>query len=288
MNSRTRASVPHAEYFPPRTSDGDSTGWLDVIAEDARQLALFAPVLRNMVVQELRVRYQRSILGFLWTLLNPILMLATMAVVLAQVMGVNAEGFAVYLFAGMLPWNFFAASVIDSSASIIANEGLIRKIYLPKLIFPLARVLINLTTFLLTMGALFFLLKPLGAKVTPSLLMLPVVVALFAAFTLGLGLIVATLNTFFRDAGHLIAVILQAWYFATPIIYETSRFRPEVMWRFWLNPVYPFIRMFHGILRDGLWPDRVTFMVAAGVATVSLGIGYAAFKSNEDTLVFRL
>ena len=120
----------------------------------------------------------------------------------------------------MVPWGFLSGSLNDCAYCIIFNEGLIRKIYLPKLVFPLARVLINLTTFVLSMAALFLLLEPLGARFSLPMLLLPVVIVLFTAFVLGLGLIVATTNTFFRDCGHLVAVILQAWYFATPIIYD--------------------------------------------------------------------
>ena len=119
----------------------------------------------------------------------------------------------------MVPWSFLSISLNDCAVCIIANEGLIRKIYLPKLVFPLARVLIGLVTFVFSLGAMFLLLWPLGARLHPSMVFLPVVIVLLAMFTLGLGLIVATANTFFRDCGHLVSVFLQAWYFATPILF---------------------------------------------------------------------
>lgn len=290
MTTRTSPSPPHTEFFPAPAAPGLPARWLATIRDDARQLARFWPVVQNMVVQELRVRYQRSVLGFFWTLLNPILMMATLTVVFSQLMGQEAEPFkyAIYLFAGMVPWNFLGGSLNECATCIISNEGLIRKIFLPKLVFPITRILINLTTLVLSMGALFLLLMPLGARFHLPLILLPVAMALFAAFTIGLGLIVATMNTFYRDCGHLLTVILQAWYFATPIIYPISRFRPEVQRMFWLNPAYPFIRIFQAIISDGAWPELTTFLVAAGIASVSLGVGYAAFKSYEDKLVFRL
>jgi ABC-type polysaccharide/polyol phosphate export permease len=262
--------------------------WLTRIAEDRRQLVRFWPVIQNMVVQDLRVRYQRSMLGFLWTLLNPILMMATLTFVFSTIFNVQREDYVVFLFAGMVPWNFLSSSLNDSAFSIISNEALIRKIYLPKMVFPLTRVLINLTTFVLSMVALFLLLKPIGARFTLQLVLLPLSVVLFTAFTLGLGLIVATTNTFYRDCGHLVSVFLQAWYFATPIIYETTLVPPSAQWRFWLNPAFPFIRLFQMILYEGKWPPLSLFLIAAGIATVSLGVGYVAFKSHEDKLVFRL
>jgi ABC-2 type transport system permease protein/lipopolysaccharide transport system permease protein len=288
MDVRTIDPVPPPapDYFPPPGPPRGPSLWLSTVRRDREELVRFWSVVQNMVVQELRVRYQRSVLGFFWTLLHPILMMTTLTLVFSRLF--RTEHYAVYLFAGMVPWNFLSGSLNDCAFCIIQNEGLIRKIYLPKLVFPLAKVLINLTTLVLSMGALFLLLKPLGAQFSLPLLCLPAVVALFFVFALGLCLLVATANTFFRDCGHLVTVFLQAWYFATPIIYETKMIPDDLRWRFWLNPAYPFVRMFQEVIRDGSWPQWTTFMVAAGIAAASLGIGYAAFKSQEDKLVFRL
>jgi ABC-type polysaccharide/polyol phosphate export permease len=288
MSTRTHPTPPHAEFFPPAPSPRAPAWWAAALADDARQLARFWPVVRNMVVQELRVRYQRSMLGFVWTLLNPILMMATLTLVFSQLFRQDYRTYARHLFAGMVPWGLLAACLNECAFCIIQNEGLIRKIFLPKLIFPLTRVLINLTTFVLSMAALFLLLIPLGAQFSLPMLLLPAVIVLFTAFSMGLGLVVATMNTFYRDCGHLVSVFLQAWYFATPIIYDERDFTAVVQRRFWLNPAYPFVRLFETIIRDGAWPDLTTSLVAAGLATVSLGVGYAAFKCHEDKLVFRL
>ncbi len=258
-----------------------------MIADDLRQLARFWPVIQNMVVQDLRVRYQRSVLGFLWTLLNPILMMMTLTVVFSQLTQTDWRNYVVYLFAGMVPWGLLSGCLNECAFCIIANEGLIRKIFLPKLVFPLTRVLLNLVMFVLSMGSLFLLLWPLGARFSLPMLLLPVVILLFTLFSFGLGLIVATINTFYRDCSHLVGVILQAWYFATPILYEADQFN-KYPWMLWLNPAYPFIRMFQVILRDGQWPELTTLALAVSIATASLGVGYAAFKSYEDKLVFRL
>jgi ABC-type polysaccharide/polyol phosphate export permease len=289
MDVQTPTPVPHAEYFPPppRPSRAPSR-WLTGIANDQIELLRFWPVIQNMVVQDLRVRYQRSMLGFLWTLLNPILMMFTMTFFFAKLRFFSFPRYPVYLFAGMVPWGFLSASLNDCAFCIIHNEGLIRKIYVPKLIFPLTRVLINLVTLILSMAALFLLLNPLGAHFSLPMLLLPVVIALFTAFALGLGLIVATANTFYRDCGHLVSVFLQAWYFATPIFYRADLLPADAQWRFWLNPAFPFMRLFQAIIFDGQWPELNIFLVAAGIATASLGIGYAAFKCHEDKLVFRL
>src|SRR4051794_11082449 len=118
MNTRTGPPPPHAEYFPSPRAAGTSVRWLTPIADDYRQLVRFWPVVQNMVVQELRVRYHRSVLGFFWTLLNPILMMGTLTLVFSQVLKVpHWQSYAVYLFAGMVPWIFFSGSVNECTFS---------------------------------------------------------------------------------------------------------------------------------------------------------------------------
>jgi ABC-type polysaccharide/polyol phosphate export permease len=287
-NVRTAPSIPHAEYFPqPRSANGPGQWW-KIVRGDAREFVQFWPVLQNMVTQELRIRYQRSVLGFLWTLINPILMMFTLTAVFSQFAGGDWRQYAIYLFAGQVPWALFAGSISECSQCIVANEGLIRKIYLPKLIFPLAKVLINLTTCVFSLVALYLIVWLLGPRFTSAMVLLPVVIGLFAMFSLGLGLVLAVMNTFFRDTTHLVGVILQAWYFATPIIYELKRMGPRAQAISCYNPAFPFIRMFQLIIRDGQWPSLTLFLAAAGIATVSLGIGYVTFKIHEDKLIYRL
>lgn len=287
MNTRTTPSPPHADFFPAPRAPASAARVLATMSEDATQLRRFWPVVQNMVAQELRVRYQRSVLGFFWTLLNPILMMVTLTVVFSQLLDQDPKSYAIRLFAGLVPWGLLSGCLTECAFCIITNEGLIRKIFLPKLIFPLTRVLINLVTMVLSFAALFLLLAPLGANLKPQMLLLPAIILLFTLFSLGLGLIVATMNTFYRDCSHLVTVFLQAWYFATPILYPAERFA-SVPWMLWLNPAYPFIRLFQIVICEGFWPSPSLFLAAAGLATVSLGVGYAAFKSNEDKLIFRL
>src|SRR3954468_24823934 len=118
MDVQTTPTVPHAEYFPPLPSPRGPSRWLAKIDEDRRELFRFWPVIQNMVVQELRVRYQRSMLGFVWTLLNPILMMGTIALAFSQIWNVSLAEYAVFLFAGMVPWGFFGGSVNECAYCI--------------------------------------------------------------------------------------------------------------------------------------------------------------------------
>jgi ABC-type polysaccharide/polyol phosphate export permease len=287
MDVSTSAKVPHAEFFPQPPSPRGPSLWPARLRDDRREIVRFWPVIQNMVVAELRVRYQRSILGFVWTLLNPLLMMLILSLVFSS-LNQGVKNYSFFLFAGMVPWSFLSICLNECATCVIVQEGLIRKIYLPKLVFPLTRVLIALVTFVLSLAALFLLLWPLGARLNPAMVLLPVVIVLLAMFSLGLGLIVATANTFFRDCGHLVAVVLQAWYFATPILFPIETFPEPIQWRLRLNPAYYFIELFHEVLYAGHWPRIGLVAAAALIATASLGIGYAIFKSHEDKMVFRL
>lgn len=296
MMTPTSASTPEAkgrvelDLFP---APGPSSpirplAWIVGLRDELWELYRYRGVLQDMVVQELRVRYQRSMLGFVWTLVNPILMMTTLTLVFSQLFQVTAKSYAVYLFSGMVPWALLSGILNESAVCFINNEGLIRRIYLPKLIFPLARVLINLVTFTLSMSALFLLMQLLGVTFGWSVLLLPIPVLLFTVFALGLALALSIANTFFRDVGHLVSVFLQAWYFFTPIIYEVRLIPAEHRWRFWLNPAYPFIQMFQDVIHKGQVPPPAVILAGSGLALVSLGIGYGVFKWCEDRLVFRL
>jgi ABC-type polysaccharide/polyol phosphate export permease len=286
MDVRTGPKFLHTEFFPEEPTPRGPSVWWSRLADERRELVKFWPVILNMVTQELRVRYQRSVMGFFWTLLNPLLMMGILSWVFSHLQP-DIKHFPLFLFSGMVPWSFLSTSLNECAYCIINNEGLIRKIYLPKLVFPLAKVLVSLVTFLLSFAALFLLVIPLGARPGVGLVLLPVAVVLLALFTTGLGLIVATANTFYRDCGHLVSVFLQAWYFATPILFPTEKFG-TAQWQLRLNPAYYFIEIFHDIVYLGNWPRLSLVVTATLIAVSTLGIGYAVFKAHEDKMVFRL
>ncbi len=286
MDALNETSAAVLDGFPASPSRRPP-GWFRRVRQDRAELIRYWPVVQNMVSQELRVRYQRSFMGFLWTLINPLLLMTILSLVFSNLFPTR-DNYSLFLLSGMVPWGLLAGTVIESTGCVIGSEPLIKKIYVPKLVFPLVRALLNLVTTTLALGALFVLLIPLGARPSWPMLLLPLAMGLLFCFALGMGLFVATANTFFRDCGHLVSVFMQAWYFATPIIYGVTDFPEAIQWRFWLNPAFYFIEIFHNILCDGQWPGLNLIATAAALAFVSLGIGYATFKSNEDKMVFRL
>ncbi len=256
------------------------------ITGDLRDLGEFRHVLRNLVTSQLKVRYQRSVLGFLWTLLHPVLMLTVLALVFSQALGMGIREYSVYLFSGMVPWQFFAACIENGSRSLITQECLIRKVRVQKLIFPLSDVLVAAVNMCFAMGALFLVLQLLRPGVHVQLVLLPVAIALLMIFTFGVTLVSMTLVTRFRDFEHMISVFLQAFYFLCPILY-----RPDAVgqykWLLQLNPMTHLLALFQNAFYYGEW-GAANWAAAVGSALGMLIIGYLVYKRHENEYIFLL
>jgi ABC-type polysaccharide/polyol phosphate export permease len=274
--------------------------WFREISNDCTQVYRTRFVLRNLITTQLKIRYHRSSLGFFWTLLNPVLMLTVQAIIFSQIVR-NIPHYPVYLFAGFIPWQYFAACIDNGSRSMLTAEGLIRKIAAPKIIFPLADVIVCLINMLFAMAALFVLVVLLGnvfgmeslSGVRPTLqlwLIIPGTI-LLTFFSMGLVLISMSLTTFFRDFLHLIPIFLQAWYFASPIMYKAKDI-PALGWIMRLNPLTYFLNFFQYAIfygpYEGTWPSGDDWLIASLLGVLSLTLGYFIYKKLEHEYIFRL
>lgn len=245
-------------------------------------------VLSQLVAQQLILRYRRTALGYLWTLINPLLMMSVMALVFSALYKTNFKAFAVFLFAGMVPWTFFSSVVTQSGTSFINNEGLIKKIYLPKAIFPLSIAFALLIDSLLSFLALFAIILALGGTLSYSLLFLPISFLLLFLFSLGIGLIMSIVTVFFRDLQHVIIIAMQGLFFLTPILYKHEALGGKIAWLVGLNPVTPFISLFRVPLIEATLPNTSVILQAAGIASAALAIGLFTFICQEKKIIFRL
>lgn len=244
-------------------------------------------VIANLVVTQLKIRYQRSALGFFWTLLNPVLMLTVQGVVFSIMLHQPFKAYVVYLFSGLIPWQFFATSLDAGSRSLLANEYLIRKIAAPKIIFPLSEVLVAAVNLVFSIVALFVIFALMGSPVTIQLVLLPVGIIFLTLFSFGLALVAMTLVTFFRDFIHIIQVFLAAFYFLCPILIMMKDYRPYEHY-FRMNPMYYLLDFFHASLWGGYWPDAVIWERAALSSFGALAFGYFVYKLREHEYIFRL
>jgi len=245
-------------------------------------------VLSQLVSQQLILRYRRTALGYLWTLINPLLMMSVMALVFSTLFKADLKTFAVFLFAGMIPWNFFSSVVTQSGTSFINNEGLIKKIYLPKAIFPLSIAFALLIDSVLSFLALFAIILALGGSLSWSVLFIPVAFVLLFFFALGVGLIMSIATVFFRDLQHVILIAMQGLFFLTPILYKHDALTGKVGWLVGLNPVVPFIELFRAPLYQAALPGTGIIVQAAAISFSAMAIGLFVFLRQEKKIVFRL
>lgn len=245
-------------------------------------------VLEQLIIQQLTLRYRRTLLGYFWTLINPLLMMSVMALVFSTLFKADLKTFAVFLFAGMIPWNFFSAVVNQSGASFINNEGLIKKIYLPKAIFPLSVTFALLVDSFFSFFALFILIHLLGGAFSWALFFLLVSFILLFIFATGLALIMSVATVFFRDLQHVIVIVMQGLFFLTPILYKHDSLSGKVAWLVGLNPVTPFIVLFRSPLIDGALPNFDVILQATIISLATFLTGVFIFLRQENKIVFRL
>lgn len=248
----------------------------------------FKTVLKQLIWQQLTLRYRRTALGFLWTLINPLLTMTVITVVFSTIMRIPLQSFAVFLYSGLVPWTFFATACTAGAGSLVAAEGLIKKVYIPRQIFVVSTLTGLLVDTLFSTVALFAIVTAIGAKISPALLLLPISFAILYAFTLGTSLILSVATVFFRDVPNLIGIALQAGYYLTPIIYPLEMVPPQYQWIFKINPMYYVVDLFRQPIYYGKAPSIETYVLTTLGAIFLLLAGIHIFRMKDKHVVFRL
>lgn len=248
----------------------------------------YREVLESIVLRDLKLRYKGTALGYLWSLLNPLLQLLVLSTVFSHVVRLGMRDYTLYLFSGLLAWAFVFNSLISSAGTFLENENFIKKIYLPKAIFPLSKVCLRSIDFIFGMVALGLVGLVAGYSPHATFLLVPVAMALLFTFTLGISLMVAVMAVYFRDVQYILNVLLQALYFATPILYPISALPESYRPYMELNPLYSQVRIFQAIIYDGRLPSTQEWLVALGFSFGMLLLGLVTMKAADEELVFRL
>ncbi|MDR1000985.1 MAG: ABC transporter permease [Clostridiales bacterium] len=242
-------------------------------------------LLQSLVIKDFTVKYRRSALGVLWSVLNPLLMAFVMSIVFSNIMRIQIENYAVFYLTGSLIFGFMNEATSGSLASLIGAAGLIKKVYIPKYIFPLEKCFFALVNTVFAMLAMLILMVVVGFPLKPQMLLFFVPLIYVLVFSVGLGLVLATAGVFFRDTMHLYGVVVQAWTFLTPIIYPMDLLPENVRWIVELNPMYYYVNYFRDVMMYGNMPDLATNAKCAGFAVVLLLIGLLVFKRNQDKFI---
>lgn len=256
--------------------------------EFINELYAYRNVLFQLVSQQLILRYRRTFLGYLWTLINPLMMMSVMAVVFSALFKADLKTFTVFLFSGMIPWTFFNSVTTQSGMAFIYNEGLIKKIYLPKILFPLSIIMALLIDNILSFLALLIIIVIIGGGISWPVLFLPISYVMLFLFSFGIGLIMSVATVFFRDLQHVLLIIMQGVFFLTPVFYRHESMGGNVAWLISLNPVVPFIELFRAPLYSGVMPNPTVFFQALILSVVSMALGMIIFVRQQKKIVFRL
>jgi lipopolysaccharide transport system permease protein len=253
------------------------------------ELWRYRELVRNLIARDLKVRYKNSVLGIAWSWLNPLLMMMVFTVVFTVINRAPPDipHYPVFVLSGILPWNFFSASVVGATASIVGSGYLIKKVYFPREVLPLVAILSNMVNFVIALPVFFGMALAFGVRLTPWALFMPVVLMVQVIFSVGIGLILATLNVYYRDTQIIMEVLMLAWFFVTPILWD-ARLIPEIkmLWGiawpvqrlvYWFNPMASIIASYRDTLYWGTQPAMDFFARSTVTAILILVLGYAVF-----------
>lgn len=245
-------------------------------------------LLSQLVARDFKTKYKRSVLGVLWSFLNPLLTMSVQYIVFSTLFKTSIDNFPVYLLIGIVFFSFFSEAVSMSLMSIISNANLITKVYVPKYIYPVSRVLSSTVNFLLSMIPLLLVVIITKASFTPAFLFLPFSMGCLIIFCLGLGMLLSSAMVYFRDTQFLWNVISMLWMYATPIFYPESIIPDQFMLIYKMNPLYHFIRFTRTIIMQGVSPEPVAYLYCLIFAFGMLAIGATVFKKTQNGFVLHI
>ena len=245
-------------------------------------------LLFTLVGRDMKLRYKRSILGIAWSLLTPLAQLAVYYLIFNILLPLNIPNYPAFIFSGVLVWNWFGGSLYQATSVIVDNRELIKRPGFLAAILPAVTVMSHLIHFLLALPILFVFLVMGGTPLTGALLALPLVIALQFILTLSLAYFTATFYVTFRDTQHLLGVLLNLFFFLTPIFYKSSDLPAQYQTVYRLNPMVHLIESYRAILLSGTLPDAKGLLMVALPAIGFLFLGYHIFRKASDHFVDEL
>lgn len=256
--------------------------WLGRIKDFFR----YKDLLKHLVMRDIRLKYRRSILGYLWSVLDPLLTMVVMTIVFSAMFSRNIENFPVYLFCGQLLFNFTRTSTSQAMNSINANGAMMKKAYVPKYIFTFSKVISTLIDLLFNMVALVIVMLATGAGFGICSLLFPAVLLQMLVFNLGLGLFLAQANVFFKDVQYIYNAVMMAWMYLTPIFYPMEALPQAVRFAIThFNPMYCYVKQFRDILYSGVLPQGEYVLGGCVAALAMLAFGTGVFLKNQDRFI---
>ena len=248
----------------------------------------FQPLLNELIARDIKIKYRKSVLGVLWTLLNPLCMMIVLSIVFSNLFKFDIEYFPVYLLSGQLIFNFFSESTTNAMSAIIANGPLIKKIYVPKYLFVLSRVFSSTINLLASFTAMICVMLAMRIELHYTVFLVILPLFFIVVFSLGVGLVLSAITVKFRDIMHLYSVFVTALMYLTPVIYPMSILpdwlRPIVLY----NPITNILLMFRGVMLYNSLPSVSSIVIAVIECIVMLALGLYVFYKNQDDFILNL
>lgn len=248
----------------------------------------FQPLLRELIARDIKFKYRKSILGVFWTILNPLLMMIVLSIVFSNLFKFDIENFPVYLLSGQLIFNFYSESTTNAMSSILSNGPLIKKIYVPKYMFVLARIFSSTINLLASFTALICVMLATRVELHYTILLAPIPLIFIVLFSLGIGLILSAITVKFRDVMHLYSVFVTALMYLTPVIYPMSILPEWLKTIVMLNPVTNILMMFRDVMLYNSLPSIMSIIIAIIEVGIALVVGLYVFYKNQDTFILNL
>ncbi len=261
-------------------------GWLSL---QLPRVWLYRELLYFLVWRDIKVRYKQTLLGIMWVVLQPLISMTIFAVLFGYLLQVPSGDvpYPVFVFAGLLPWNYFSSALTRSSTSLVNNAHLITKVYFPRLIIPISGVLSGLVDFSISFLVFLVFMALFGVRPTLAIVYLPVFIFLAMATALGFGLWLGALNVRYRDVNYLIPFTVQMWMYLTPVVYATTFIPERFRWLLSLNPMTGVVEGFRWALLGeqlgSVRPSGGVFLVSVSVILLVIVSGAAFFRRTERT-----
>src|SRR4051794_20117106 len=249
------------------------------VAELVRYRFLF----EQMVRRELRQKYQGSVLGLAWYLINPLVLMGAYYLMFGVALkpGFSHEAYPLFLLVGLTVWIFFNQSLLSAAPALLDQGALVRKARFPRETIPASVVAVQTVTFAAVLAMVAVVTVAVRGTLDAPLVLLPVLIVALLVFVLGLSLVVSVLHAYYRDVAPILGAVLLPWFFLSPIFFEPSDITDKPWARdllTWANPMAPFITAFRDVLYDGVWPSAGTVLYVLGAAVVALAAGLALFR----------
>lgn len=248
----------------------------------------FKPLLGELVARDIKIKYRRSVLGVLWTLLNPLCMMIVLSVVFSNLFKFDIENFPLYIMSGQVIFNFFSDATNNAMSSIISSAPLIKKVYVPKYLFVLSRVFSSFINLMASFTALILVMVAMRAELHWTILLVPIPLILIVGFSLGMGLLLSAIVVKFRDIMHLYSVFVTALMYMTPVIYPISILPDWLRWIVEMNPLTNILTMFRNVMLYDTFFGWGSLIIAIIETMIMLALGLWVFYKNQDSFILNL